>query len=197
MEKCAHQFGKGKRAGTQCRNAANHGKYCKRHQKGESIDLANDEVFGNGGAKAEPKPAGPKHKFSAFMITINCQKDPAKMSTDEKKRFKHMMEYLFAEENLPRFLKDRTNPADSGANIIKLASEYHAEVGGTQHRLHVHGIIKVEHLGNYILDLEKMRAFAQKVLGYKPHINVIPMADTDAAWAAYMRKNEAAEKVEL
>jgi hypothetical protein len=96
-----------------------------------------------------------------------------------------------------KYLEDRTSPDDPRKNLAEVKSEYYYEVGDTQHRLHVHGTIKLQHTGNYRLSNEKIRGVVEKILGKKVHFNATGSADVERVWLAYYKKNQEAEKVEL
>jgi len=69
------------------------------------------------------------------------------------------------------------------------------EIGGSQHRLHAHIIISLEHRSRIHLNLELLRSAMSKRLGYRPHINIAiikrPPKNQDFSSIAkdYIRKN--------
>jgi hypothetical protein len=195
---CQHIGTRGKSAGIACKNKANHGSFCAKHKKVERQPLQQDVVFGDPNAAAPvPREKGPKLKYSSFKFTLNSQKDFAKMTVDEKQKFKHIVEHIFTDEELPKYLIDRTNPEDASKNIVELHCEYYFEVGEAQGRLHCHGIIKLTHTGNYQMAQDRIRMMCERVLGNKIHFNVVGSADTEMMWQAYIKKAQAANKVEL
>jgi hypothetical protein len=84
------------------------------------------------------------------------------MTTEQKHQFKNLVNFIFTEKN-----------------IDKVKSEYYYEVGDTQHWLHAHGAIKLQHTGNYRLADEKIRGVVEKILGKKVHFNMTGSADVE------------------
>jgi hypothetical protein len=84
-----------------------------------------DEVFGKP-ALAEPQnePAEKqKYKFSVFYWTLNLQSDFSQMTAEQKHQFKNLVEFIFAEENITKYLEDRTSPDDPTKNLAEVRSE--------------------------------------------------------------------------
>jgi hypothetical protein len=52
-------------------------------------------------------------------------------------------------------------------------------VGDAQHRLHVHGALKLKHTGNYRLSNEKIRGVVEKILGKKVHFKPTGSVDVE------------------
>jgi hypothetical protein len=119
------------------------------------------------------------------------------MTTEQKHQFKNLVDFIFAEENIHKYLEDRTSPDDPQKNLAEVKSEFYYEVGDAQHRLHVHGALKLKHTGNYRLSNEKIRGVVKKILGKKVHFNTTGSADVERVWAQYMQKQQAAEEVKL
>lgn len=196
MPVCEHIGTRGANNGKACKNAANHGAYCKKHQKREvPTNLAQDSVFGNGKA-APAEPPRDKLRFSVFKWTIVSQQDFGRMSDAEKRQFKNVIDFLFDPNNLPDYLHDRNNE-DSRVNIRDIKEQHYYEVGEKQHRLHVHGVAKLAHVGYYRLDEAKMRAVCLKLLGRAVHLSISASGDADAAWNQYILKMQNAKPVEL
>jgi hypothetical protein len=196
---CQHTGTRGGNAGKACRNkAVCQDKWCKKHDKKKCPALAQDEVFGAPEkVNVEPAAEKEKFKFSVFHWTVNSQSDFSQMTTDQKYQFKNLVDFIFAEENIDKYLEDRTSPDDSRKNLAEVKSEWYFEIGDSQHRLHVHGITRLKHTGNYRMSNEKIRGVLEKVLGKKVHFNASGSGDPDAAWLQYCKKNQNAEKVEL
>ena len=195
IQKCNHKTTRGKAPGASCNRKALAGGFCSRHKKKSvSTDLTNDPVF-----KAGAKPNTPQKKFnfSSFKITINTNKDFSQMTTSDKTKFKHFMEFVFSKERIPKYLEDAKSPEDSTANIVELVSEYYFEVGEEQHRLHSHGIVKLKHTGFYKLKTEQIRQLAKKIFGDSVYLNIIAGGNSEEAWSQYMKKSSAANKVDL
>jgi hypothetical protein len=193
---CQHTGTRGGNAGKACRNkAVCQDKWCKKHNKKKCPALAQDEVFG-APEKVSVEPAT-KYKFSVWHWTLNSQSDFSQMTTEQKHQFKNLVDFIFAEENIDKYLEDRTSPDDPRKNLAEVKSEYYYEVGDAQHRLHVHGAIKLQHTGNYRLSNEKIRGVVEKILGKKVHFNATGSADVERVWAQYMQKQQTAEKVNL
>jgi hypothetical protein len=193
---CKHIGTRGGNAGKGCRNKANHGDFCAKHKKKKCPALAQDEVFGQP-EQPQKEPAAAKYKFSVFQWTLNSQSDFSNMTTEQKHRFKNLVGFIFSEDNIVRYIEDRTSPEDPQKNLADIKSEWYFEVGNAQHRLHVHGALKLKHTGNYRLSNEKIRGVVEKILGKKVHLNASGTGDTDAAWLQYAKKNQAAEIVDL
>jgi hypothetical protein len=196
---CQHTGTRGGNAGKACQNkAVCQDKWCKKHDKKKCPALAQDEVFGAPQkANVEPAAEKQKYKFSVWHWTLNSQSDFSQMTTEQKHQFKNLVDFIFAEENIDKYLEDRTSPDDPRKNLAEVKSEYYHEVGDAQHRLHVHGAIKLQHTGNYRLSNEKIRGVVEKILGKKVHFNATGSADVERVWAQYMQKQQAAEKVNL
>jgi hypothetical protein len=128
--------------------------------------LAQDEVFGMPEkVNVEPAAEKQKYKFSVWHWTLNSRSDFSQMTTEQKHQFKNLVDFIFVEENIDKYLVDRTLPDDPRKNLAEVKSEYYYEVGDTQHRLHVHGAIKLQHTGNYRLSNEKISGVVEKILG--------------------------------
>jgi hypothetical protein len=117
--------------------------------------------------------------------------------TKQKRQFKYLVEFIFAEENIHQYLEDQTTPDDAQKNLAEVKSEWYFEVGDAQHRLHIHGMLKLKHTGNYRLSNEKIRGVTEKILGKKVHFNATGSADVEQVWLQYMQKQQAAEEVKL
>jgi hypothetical protein len=162
---CQHIGTRGGNTGKACCNkAVCQGKWCKKHDKKKCPVSAQDEVFG------QPERAGPqkeppaKYKFSVFQWTLNSQSDFSNMTTEQTHQFKNLIDHIFAEENITKYLEDRTSPHDPQKNLTKVKSEYYIEVGNAQHRLHVHGALKLKHTGNYRMSNKKIRGVVEEIL---------------------------------
>lgn len=193
---CKHTGTRGGNAGKACRNKANHGDYCAKHKKKKVPALVQDEVFGKP-KQAEVAPEKTTYKFSVWHWTLNSQSDLSKMSTEEKHKFKALVEFVFSDVNAAKYLEDRTSPEDVQKNTAELKSEYYFEVGSVQHRLHVHGVLTVKHTGNFRLCNEKIRGVVERVLGKKIHFNATGSSDVERVWAQYIQKQQAAPKVDI
>jgi hypothetical protein len=66
------------------------------------------------------------------------------LNQEQKPQFKNLVDFIFAEENIDKYLEDRTSLDDPKKNLAKVKSEYYYEVGNTQYQLHVHGAIKLK-----------------------------------------------------
>ena len=163
-------------------------------KKSVSTDLTKDEVFKTG---AKPNTPQKKFNFSSFKITINTNKDFSQMTATDKTKFKHFMEFVFSKEKVVKYLEDAKSPEDANTNIIDLESEFYFEVGGEQHRLHSHGMIKLKHTGFYKIKTEQIRQLAKKIFGESIYINIVASGNSEEAWSQYMKKSSAANKVDL
>ena len=86
---------------------------------------------------------------------------------------------------------------DPAKNIRKLKTEFYFEVGESQGRLHVHGVVDLQHVGNYQLCVDWVRAVLEKILGGKIHFNAQGSGNAEAAWQQYMTKKQGSNEVEL
>jgi hypothetical protein len=77
-----------------------------------------DEVFG-AQQKANVEPTT-KYKFSVWHWTLNLQSDFSQMTTEQKHQFKNLVNFIFAEENIDKYLEDRTLPDDPRKNLAKV-----------------------------------------------------------------------------
>lgn len=186
---CKHIIAKGKFKGKQCTHNAHYDGYCRMHKKTVIPDHVAKEV----GTAVQKAPEQKKYRFSAFRWTVNSNTNAAKMEVQEIKEFKRLIGFIFDKKNVVEYLEDRTNKADSNANIDELETEYHFEVAPTTHSLHAHGVIKLKHHGNYVLMLDVIRGIVNGAIGKKAHVNVQATGDMDKAWEQYMTKNEAAK----
>eukprot|EP01127_Copromyxa_protea_P013364 TRINITY_DN358_c1_g2_i5.p2 TRINITY_DN358_c1_g2~~TRINITY_DN358_c1_g2_i5.p2 ORF type:complete len:205 (+),score=28.35 TRINITY_DN358_c1_g2_i5:1103-1717(+) len=197
---CKHVGSRGKSEGVACRNRANpnFGDFCAKHKKVKRATIQSDEVFGSGEKAAEPaEKVTPKHKHSVWLLTLNSQKDIAKMSAEQKQEFKDLGDFIFSEENIAKYLIDRNSPDDPTKNIVKLAIEHTFEFGASKGRVHMHGILNLTHTGHYSVNQAAIRQLAEKVLGYKVHFNAKGSADQDAAMRAYIQKQQGDNAAEL
>jgi hypothetical protein len=104
------------------------------------------------------------------------------MTTEQKHQFKNLIEFIFSEENITKYLEDRTSPDAPIKNLAEVKSEFYYEVGDAQHRLHVYGTLKLKHTGNYRLSNEKIRGIVEKILDKKVHFNAKGSADVERVW---------------
>jgi hypothetical protein len=116
---------------------------------------------------------------------------------EQKHQFKNLVDFIFTEENIDKYLEDRTLLDDPKNNLAEVKSEYYYEVGDMQLRLHVHGVIKLQHTGNYRLSNKKIKGIMEKIPGKKVHFNTTGSADTKRVWVQYMQKQQTTEKVNL
>jgi hypothetical protein len=87
--------------------------------------LAQDKVCGNVQNKAAQAPEKTKYKYSFFQFTLNSQFDFGEMSTDQKRQFKNLMDFIFAEKNIPKHFEDRTSPDDPAKNLAEVKSKWY------------------------------------------------------------------------
>jgi hypothetical protein len=64
--------------------------------------LAQDEVFGVP-EKVNVEPAA-KYKFLVWHWTLNSQSDFSHMTTEQKHQFKNLVDFIFAKENIDKYL---------------------------------------------------------------------------------------------
>lgn len=100
-------------------------------------------------------------------------------------------------DNIHKYMEDRTLPDDVQKNIADCKIEWYPEVGDSQHRLHIHGVLELKHTGNYRICNEKIRGVIEKILGYKVHFNATGSGDAEAYWRQYITKKQNATEVEL
>jgi hypothetical protein len=62
-------------------------------------------------------------------------------------------------------------------------SPLYYEVGNAQHHFHIHGMLKLQHTGNYKLSNKKIRGVVENILGKKVHFNAMGSADVERVWA--------------
>ena len=199
-DRCKHVRKTGKNPGGQCTRKAcdKYNGFCYNHKKRVvDTDLTKDEVFGQpAGATPEPKASAEKLRFSVWRWTLNSQQDFTKMSADQKLRFKNLIEHIFEAPDVARYLIDSNNE-DPTKNLRDIKSEFYFEVGGDQHRLHVHGFISIAHTGHYRLGLERVQGTCARVLGHKIHFTAQAAGDPNKAWEMYIQKAQQSQPVEL
>lgn len=191
---CKHKFTRGRLEGQTCQaNGVHEGGYCYKHKKLVVPDKINKAVTG-GSEKPVDKPVEKKVKFSSFKITVNSNNTVTKLSVAQINEFKELIKFVFSKDNIIEYLIDKTN-ADSSKNLVKVESDFYYEIAPGNKSLHSHGLIRLTHTGFYKLDLELIKGIIDGVLGKKSHVHVAAAGDPDAAWEAYMRKNQSAEKI--
>jgi len=193
---CGYVYKSGRHAGEHCEIRPTNGeRFCYKHKKAaekrsvrvhESDALGSDSVFAAPGATREPAKAAPKRRFSNWMITINSNQDYSKMSADEKKLFKDFIDYTFDRNNIVKFLTDTTS--GNHDNIVNLMVEHYFEVGPINGRLHMHGLLSVEHTGNFRLEFNRIRDAARRILGRTIHLSAPVSGDQSKAYAQYAQK---------
>lgn len=196
MQTCPYVMKAGKRRGQACGKRGKHEDgACSDHYKslidGKSggRNLANDEVFGSI-VKPDIAEVGPKVKSSVWLITINSQKDLDKMSTEQKNNFKDFGSWVFDRDRFVQYyLYDTKEPNNPAKNIKDLSIAYQYEVGDQQGRLHLHGIVKLKHVGHYKFLANNLRAFAKQALGYNIHLNAPVRSDDVGAMEEYIAKS--------
>ena len=192
---CAHAGTRGGNTDVQCKNRAKVGDYCVKHKKRKKANLANDDVLNDKTPKEQV--AAPTTPYSVWKITLNSQKDYTKMTDANKLQFKNALSFIFNDEDIVKYLTDRTNPKDAKKNIKKLKIDFYLEVGEKQGRLHAHGLMELEHTGNYTLELQKIKGVISKLLGSGVYFNAVGSGDPQKAWADYMAKGNNTKKVDI
>ena len=172
---CAHVGTRGGNADVQCKNRAVVGNYCIKHKKREKANLANDDVLNDKIPKEQV--AAPNTRYSVWKITLNSQKDYTKMTDADKLQFKNALSFIFNDEDIVKYLTDRTNPDDAKKNIKSLKIDFYLEVGEKQGRLHAHGLMELSHTGNYTLELQKIKGVISKLLGSGVYFNAVGSRD--------------------
>jgi hypothetical protein len=94
------------------------------------------------------------------------------MTTEQKHQFKNLVDFIFTEENIHKYLKDRTSPDDPRKNLAEVKSEYYYEVSDMQHQLHVHGMIKLQHTGIFGKPLRRLISNLAIYIQHKPYFFV-------------------------
>jgi hypothetical protein len=192
---CHHIYLSGRHKGEQCEIVPESGNYCYKHKRDAhkrpagAQAIAEDAVFGHAGAA----PVAKKMRYSNWYITLNSNKDISKMTAADKLRFKQFCDFVFTEDGIKRFITDST--AADHANIVKLEISHYFEAGDEQGRLHMHGLLAVEHTGNLRLEANRIRAAARAALGYDVYFNSPVSTDHAKAYAEYVKKQAAAVKI--
>ncbi len=188
VEKCKHIATRGKNVNEQCTKNGLHNGYCHKHKKRQIPDHIKAEVSL---PVAPPAPPAPKKKYSVFKWTINSNESLLDMPANRVKKFKQIIDHLFKAELVSELLIDRT----SGDNIIDIKSEFYFEHAPTTHALHVHGIIRLEHKGNFQLDLNAIRNIVERLWGKKVHLKNEASGDSTKGWEDYIKKQQGDEKI--
>lgn len=195
MSTCSHVILTGKNKGQLCKNKATQSNYCGAHHKmmNKKVDrkkgsqsLHEDAIFRN--PNSETKKPKRKIRYSSFLITVNSQKDFQTMTAEAKKEFKDFVDFVFSPDEIRNFLTDTTS-SDVDKNIVKLTIEHHFEIGEKNGRLHMHAILNIEHTGNFRLEANNIRQVAQRILGYKIHLDVRGSGNPTKAMEQYASKN--------
>lgn len=195
---CDYIFQKGKKAGSKCViKPKSPNSLCWRHIKMAEtpapIDLNDDPIFGSGSTITKDVVAPKKINYSIWNITINSNRDYTKMSDIDKERFKSFADYLFTPDTFRRYITD-SKPGD---NIIEINVEKYFEVGESVKRLHLHGQLSTKHRGHLRLEANKIRAVAEKILGYKIHLDSVVTSDHVRAYAEYMKKKSTNNEIDI
>lgn len=153
----------------------------------EFIGLSSaDENEGNARPKKEKKP-----RRSVFMMTINSQKSIDEMSLREKNRFKMLVGYLFDEDGIYGFIRERDGYPELADNAVSFRDDYSYEIGEKFSKVHMHGVVDIEHNSFIFMDIPALRTFVNEYLGYNSHINVkTPGQNAVVNWENYMNKNQ-------
>lgn len=196
-QQCTHILEKGKNKGSRCGKNASPGKEkCYIHSKptkDREIDLSNDPIFSQ---KQEQKPKKDNSKYSIYHITINTNKNYNTMTPEQKEDFKAYSVYLFGEKGFLKYIKDLTNP-ESLNNILKTKMEYYFEVGSKLHRLHLHAIVKIKHIGYMKFMANELRENSKNMLGYPIHLNSPVSNDAIKSWEKYIQKKQNSNVIQL
>ena len=188
MEDCKHHYKSGKTAGERCRKNGRHDGYCHRHMK-KAVPANIAAAVG-----VEPAPKAAAFKWSSFRWTLNSNASALSVSEAKVAEFKDVVKFVFSEDNVVEYLRDRTD-ADPSKNIDSIDCNWHFEIAPGNKSIHAHGIVKLKHHGNYTMLIDRIKAVVSGILGKKVHFNVTASGNADEAWAQYMAKNAAADKV--
>ena len=214
MESCSYIYAKGKQKGQRCTVIPHKGKsYCCNHKGSEQAKygkprndviehkkdmnaecLAEDEVFSG---ENTVRAANSTPKSSVWAITVNSNKSLDDLTTDQKKDFRDICNYLFrGETHVLEFVSDR-GQRDTRELIDNVESEMYFETSSSDKggRLHAHCYLRIEHHGNLILRANDLREFYRKTLGYTIHLHCPVSSDQVSQWRAYISKG--ANKVDL
>lgn len=178
--KCAHVPTRGASTGVQCRNNGLHDGYCHKHKRTVVPEAVRATTTGGATAVKTEK----KSYFSNFMWTINSNTSGAKITQDQIRQFQGIISFVMQPECIKDFLRNRK----PNGGILNLKTDYVFEISPKTHSYHAHGYIRLEHDGNFILQIESLRAFLSKVWGKKVHLNVSASGDEAASWQQYMAK---------
>lgn len=175
---CRYKFTKGKRKGKHCEHFANYDNYCGLHKKiidkrvGRSLKAKSDlDDFLNGDVQKQiPK----KNKKSVFLLSINTNKTVAKMTEEDKVNFKIVAKYLFDDHGVfdDFVIKRYGREKPESDLIVDQMSDFNYEISPETQRLHLHGVIDIEHKSNLLIDLPALREYVNETMGYKLNVNL-------------------------
>jgi hypothetical protein len=195
MSTCEYIYKSGRHAGERCEIRPTNGeKMCYKHKKAAEMksfrahtadSLIVDPIFAAPGATRPATPPA-KHRYSNWMITINSNVSYDKMSANDKKLFKDFIDFVFSRDNIEKFLTDSTG--GGAKNIVKLGVEHYFEVAPNNGRLHMHGLLSLEHTGNFRLEFNRIREAARRILGRNIHLSAPVSGDQSKAYAQYAAK---------
>lgn len=163
---CKHKFKKGKRKGQLCNSFANYDGYCGTHRPRKSTlaDFIGEQ---------KPIPQRQKNKKSVFLVTINSNKTLDSMNEQDRNNFKSITKTLFDDDGIFDYLVKRYGGVIPEPEVIvDKFSDYNYEIGEEAGRLHMHGIVDVEHKSNILIDIARLRNYINEVMGYPVHVNV-------------------------
>jgi len=127
-------------------------------------------------------------KFSVYKITINSNLDFYKMTDSEKKNFKKIAKYVFS-NHIKKYVKF----LDTGS-IKNIEKTFRYEIGEVNNRLHLHGMITIQHTSKIQLDFVKLRDIIDEYNKQPIHLNIQVSSDPTRSWDIYMNKNKDTRK---
>lgn len=198
---CEYIFQRGNNEGKQCTTSANFkvGKkvYCSRHMKSVNNMKKAKNISARGfdlkQAKKKNKKDSEKGTWSMFFITINSNKNIENMDSEEKKKFKVFIEWLYNEKkilDLVKCIKDKSKE-DCKDLIMDYEIEHYFEVSPKSgNKLHDHAIVRLKH--NSLLQIDQMvlRELAKEVYNTNMHIEIAGARDNHKIMQDYIKKGQ-------
>lgn len=202
-QQCKWIYNKGKHKDKQCEAVTkSETGFCGRHKargiKKENKVKGAEKISADSIFSDDAKPPSPnkkKQKSSCWMITINSQKNYDNLSDEDKKLFKKFGDFIMNEEMLKKYYLSDTTSDDINKNITSLKVSHYYEVGDEQNRLHLHGLIQLEHTGYFKLFVNRIREFAKKTLGCNIYLSAPVQSDPIKAYEYYIQKQQNSNKI--
>lgn len=195
-KQCIRILVAGKNAGTRCSKKAYKGaEYCSSCKRTLAKQAAREELNRDQSRlerfQSKPKQRAERINKSVFAITINFQKTPESMDEDQKNKARLLNEYLFDRENILDLVECAKNGQPEQCDIINVRIGSHFEIGQNKGRLHIHGLVEIDHRTCLRIIQSDLRAIVNQFFGSRVHLNIQakPQSNSSHIWERYMAKS--------